>query len=241
MFKEYYDWTRLIKCDAVGKLNSIIYNRQIDNIKCVSEGLHSDKLVSIVKGLCKACGTKRVITVAGLSSSNKITFALRLSIALRAYGYSMLGFEMDDYYKSQADIPFQPDGHKDFEGVDALNISKLTENTHKLLAGETILKHKFDFKTGVDVDIPEKLLKMPPNLFLVIEGISGLNPQLLDAIGREFVTPVYISALTPVNLDFNHRFPTSNLRLFRRIIRDYQFSSISQCETIQRWTSIRID
>ena len=240
MIKEGRTWAKLINCDTIEKLNSIIYKGQVDELKWIAEGLHEQKLAKIAKDLVDNAETKRIVTIAGPSSSNKTTFAKRLAIQLMVNGYKSLIIGMDDYYKDTTEIPVGSDGLQDFECISAINIVLLSERVHKILNGEAVPDRKFDFKTGKGYDDEKKMLVLPPNSFLIIEGIHGLNPELLTTLGRDEVTPIYVSALTPVNLDFNHRFPTSDLRLIRRIIRDYRYRGYSPRQTIMRWTSVRI-
>jgi uridine kinase len=240
MFREYREWAKLIECDNVAKLNSIIYHRQIDDLKWIAEGLHGQKFATIAEHLVKNYEKKRVVTIAGPSSSNKTTFALRLAIQLRVNGYKSTVISMDDYYKDRKDIPFGPDGLQDFESIDALNIASLSDHVKRLLKGEKVPMRRFDFKNGVGFDDEKTLQELQEKQFLIIEGIHGLNPELINSLGQDNVTPIYVSALTPVSIDFNHRFPTSDLRLIRRIIRDYRYRGYSPRKTIMRWTSVRM-
>jgi len=239
MFKEYSEWARLIDCHYVSKLNDIVYKKQIDEIKWVAEGLHEQKFAAIADSLCQNYANKKIITIAGPSSSNKTTFAKRLAISLHVNGFSSLVIEMDDYFKDNDEIPFGPDGLQDFEHFSALNIDVLRERVGQLLNGEKVPRRKFNFKKGKGEDSDSEFLQLPKNGFLILEGIHGLNPNLLNAFGKEKVTPIYVSALTPLNIDSNHRFPTTSLRLIRRMIRDYQFRGHSPRSTLLRWPSVR--
>jgi len=240
MFREYREWAKLIDCDNVVKLNNLIYRRKIDDIKWIAEGLHAQKLAKIAKHLVKNYGKKRVVTIAGPSSSNKTTFALRLAIQLRVNGFNSIVVSMDDFYKNTAEILPGPDGLKDFEHINALNVELLSQRVHQLLQGGSVPHRRFDFTKGMGFDQPDHTFSLAQNTFLIIEGIHGLNPELLRGIGEDKVTPIYVSALTPLNIDFNHRFPTSDLRLIRRIIRDYRYRGYSPRKTIRRWTSVRM-
>lgn len=240
MFQEYKGWAKLLQVDYVSKLNEFIYKREIDDIKWVAEGLHDKKLTSMADYLVKNFEQKRIVTIAGPSSSNKTTFAKRLAIALRVNGYTSTVMEMDDFYKDRDDIPFGPDGMQDFEHISAINTDVLAERVSKLLAGEAVPRRKFDFTSGKGIDNYEQMMVLSPQSFLILEGIHGLNPMLLEKFGRDRVTPIYISALTPLNIDCNHRFPTSDLRLIRRMIRDYRYRGYSPRKTLARWTSVRM-
>lgn len=239
MFDEFSQWAKIWNVDYVAKLNHKIYKRKINDIKWIAEGLHSKKFSEMADRLTENFSKKRIITIAGPSSSNKTTFAKRLAISLSVNGYDSLVIGMDDFYKDRKDIPFGPDGEQDFESITALNIPVLSERVKALLAGQIVPERRFDFVTGVGFDSDKKSWKLKKNAFLIIEGIHGLNPDLLNSFGRENVTPIYVSALTPVNLDSNHRFSTSDLRLIRRMIRDYRYRGYSPRKTMRRWPAVR--
>jgi uridine kinase len=240
LFDEYKNWAKLIQVDCVARLNQIIYTHQIKDLKWVAEGLHDKKLSKIAEELVANFHERPIVTIAGPSSSNKTTFSKRLAIALRVNGFQSLVVGMDDFYKDRDDIPYGPDGMQDFEHVSALNTKVLGERVAALLRGESVPTRRFDFPSGKGIDDPGVMEKLGPNTFLILEGIHGLNPELLNAFGADKVTPIYVSALTPLNIDCNHRFPTSDLRLIRRMIRDYQFRGYSPRKTLSRWTSVRI-
>lgn len=240
MFEEYTKWAKLIGVDTVAKLNELIYKREIEDLKWVCEGLHQRKFAQIAQSLVDAFPGRRVVTIAGPSSSNKTTFAKRLGIALRVKGYDSLVIEMDDYFVDREKTPIGPDGKYDFEAIGALNVDLLAENVHKLSKGEKTLRRKYDFKSGMGIDIQSEVQQLSENSFLILEGIHGLNPELLNSIGADCVAPIYVAPLTPLVIDNEHRFPTTDLRLIRRIIRDQKYRGYSARKTIHRWTSVRL-
>ena len=74
---------------------------------------------------------------------------------------------------------------------------------------------------------------------LILEGIHGLNPALTTAIPPESTLRVYVSVLTHLNMDRHNRISTSDVRLLRRIARDYSTRGYSAADTIGRWPSVR--
>jgi uridine kinase len=240
MFKEYSEWARLIECDYVSKLNEIIYKRKIDDLKWLAEMLHESKISDVAEVLANNFAQKRIVTIAGPSSSNKTTFAKRLAIALRVLGHESLVIEMDDYFHDTADIPVGEDGLQDFEHISALNTKLLGNVVSQLLAGEKVPRRRFVFKDGKGVDSDSEFLRLKSSSFLIIEGIHGMNPICLDALGgQDRVCPIYVSCLTPLNIDSTHRFPTASLRCIRRMVRDYRYRGQSPRATLQRWGSVR--
>ena len=135
---------------------------------------------------------------------------------------------------------FGPDGLRDFESITALNVELLADRVHKLCKGEEVPRRKFNFKDGIGYDVEEEKQKLGEKTFLILEGIHGLNPELLMHLGRDEVVPIYVAPLTPLSIDNTHRFPTTDLRLIRRIIRDHKYRGYSARKTIGRWTSVRV-
>jgi len=240
MFNELTEWAKLIKVENLSTLNELIVNRNFEDLKWTCEGLHSKKLSKIATYLHDNISKKRVVTIAGPSSSNKTTFAKRLAMSLAVKGLSSVVIEMDDYFRNREDTPFNSEGVRDFESITALNVELLSERVHELLHGETIPRRKFDFKQGIGIDSTTEFLKLNENSILILEGIHGLNPILLNKIGRDLVTTIYVAPLTPLHIDCTFPFSTTDLRLIRRIIRDHKFRGFSARKTIRMWTNVRI-
>ncbi|KAH0795940.1 Phosphoribulokinase / Uridine kinase family protein [Histomonas meleagridis] len=241
MITEYNEWVTLFGIDTVPKLNEIVFSKKIDQLKFVAESLHEKKLFEIADKLCSNFSNKRIISIAGPSSSNKTTFAKRLALSLKSNGFSSLVIEMDDFFHNLEDIPHEPGEECDWESIECLNVKLIGERVNQMLLGETVPRRKYDWTNGVSYDDPHETMRLEPNSFLILEGIHGLNPQLLNVLGKERVTPIYVQALSPLKVDLNHRFPCSDLRLIRRLIRDYLFrGSYPPRATLERWTSVRL-
>jgi uridine kinase len=50
---------------------------------------------------------------------------------------------------------------------------------------------------------------------------------------------VYASALTQLNIDDHNRIPTTDNRLLRRMVRDYQFRGMSAERTLGMWADVQ--
>ena len=238
IFREAEDWATILRAENITDINSAIATKRIEELIRINEGLHEKKIAKIAQQLSANFSKKRLITIAGGSSSNKTTFAKRLCIQLRVSGFGATLIEMDDYFQDTAKIPCDKDGKRDLEHISAMNVELLAERVHTLLNGGTIPQRKFNFKRCVGVDSETKFLTLPENNFLILEGIHGLNPELLKHLPD--CTPIYVCCLTPMHIDLNHRIPTSDLRLMRRSIRDHNYRGVSVRRSIQMWTSVRV-
>lgn len=219
-------------------LNEAVLNNQLTPVRLVAEDFHSSQIAAIAAHLATVHSQKPIITIAGPSASNKTTTALRIATALEALGYHSVILGMDDYYKTLSDIPYGPDGLQDFEHISALDLPILADRIQKLTEGKTIHRRRFSFQLLKGVETEDLIVPKDPS-FVIIEGINALNNGFLELLGRDRVTPIYVSALSPVNIDPRHRFPPHDVRLLRRMVRDYNFRRTSPRETLRRWSSVR--
>jgi uridine kinase len=98
----------------------------------------------------------------------------------------------------------------------------------------------FDFKAGRRRETGGKKIRMEERRsMLIIEGIHGLNDALTPQVDPAFKFQLYVSALTQLNLDDHNRIPTSDNRLLRRMVRDYQFRNKDAAGTISMWPSVQ--
>lgn len=82
-------------------------------------------------------------------------------------------------------------------------------------------------------------MRIDEHTVLILEGIHALNPELTPQIPAANKFKIYVSALTTISLDDHNWIPTTDNRLLRRIIRDFNYRGYSAQETISRWPSVR--
>ena len=204
----------------------------------VSEALMEKKIADIADTIKKDEKNKKFIFIAGPSSSGKTTFAHRLTVQLKAYGMKPKIISLDNYFVNREDTPLDDDGNYNFETIDAIDVKTFNDDMLRLLAGEEVDIPAFNFVTGLR-EYKGNYLTLGDEGILVVEGIHGLNPGLSYELPEENKFKVYISALTQLNLDYHNRIPTTDGRLLRRIVRDYQYRGASAMRTISMWPSVR--
>jgi uridine kinase len=144
---------------------------------------------------------------------------------------------MDNYFLDREKTPKDENGQYDFESLRALDVSQLEEDLSRLTAGERVQVPHYNFKTGLRE--PGEVVQLQPGQIIILEGIHGLNPDLLPDFPEEETFRIYVSALTQLNLDRHNRVSTTDTRLLRRIVRDAAERGYSALATIQRWESVR--
>lgn len=233
---EYEDIHKTLGISTVYKLNKAISEGKAQDIISLAEALHEKKISDIADKIIERKNVKAIL-IAGPSSSGKTTFAKRLGIQLRLNGLKPVTISVDNYFVERKVNPKHSDGTYDFECIEAIDLKLFNEHLTKLLNGEEIDVPTFNFKTGNKEYHGEKM-KLADDEVLVMEGIHCLNDKLTESIPKEQKYKIYISALTVLNIDYYNRISTTDTKLIRRIVRDYQFRSYSALHTLQTWLSV---
>ncbi|MGM9530135.1 MAG: nucleoside kinase [Phascolarctobacterium sp.] len=237
-YQEAEDWSAMIKCNTIGKLNKLIEEGYAGRIIQVAEALHEKKLAGIADLIAARREELKLVLIAGPSSSGKTSTAQRLSIQMAVNGLRPMPISMDDYYRNRIDTPRKADGSYDFECLEAIDLELFNEHLQKLLAGERVKMPKYNFRTGFR-EYRGNELQMQENSVLVVEGIHGLNEKLTASIPAHKKMKIYVSALTPMSFDEHNRIHTTDARLLRRMVRDSQFRSHDAESTLTLWIDVR--
>lgn len=235
---EYRRWGRILGVENVGALNDIVKEGKIGDLIRVSEALHEKKIAQIADMITESEERKRVVLISGPSSSGKTTFAQRLSIQLRVNGLRPVTISLDDYFLNREHTPLDENGELDFEAFEAIDTKLFNQHLCSLIQGLECEIPIYNFHTGAREPVGRKL-KIDDDQILVVEGIHGLNERLTADIPRESKFKIYISALTSMNIDDHNRIPSTDTRIIRRIVRDFQFRGCNALNTIKRWPSVR--
>lgn len=236
-FGEATNWGRLMEVSYVDDLNKKVLNGEYKELIQLSEALHEKKVAELADIIKRQ--KKRIILIAGPSSSGKTTFAKRLLIQLKVNGLKPIYLGMDDYFKEREEIPVDENGERNFEDVSALDVDLFNMQMNALLAGEIVDIPSFDFIDGKK-KFGQRLISIDKDQPVIIEGIHALNGELSASIPDEEKFKIYISPLTALNIDKHNRIPTTDARMLRRIVRDYKFRGYSAKNTIEMWPKVRI-
>lgn len=222
--------------DYLGELNALSDDEKREVIKFSEEG-QAREIDNIAEKAVKE--GRRLVLIAGPSSSGKTTFAKKLCAGIEKYsGVAPIYLGTDDYFLNRADTPLGPDGEPNFEGLDALDLELFNQQMTDLLAGKEVDIPEFDFMQGVKV-FGKRITKLSPDQVIVMEGIHSLNDDLTRQVPLKEKFKVYISPLTRIAIDAHNRISTCDARLFRRMVRDNQFRGRDAAQTIRDWPKVR--
>lgn len=235
-FSEAKKWQRLLDVTYLPDLNNKIAEGKAKDLILLSEALHEKKIAEMADMITE--GKKRIVLIAGPSSSGKTTTAKRLCIQLRVNGLQPLYMGTDDYFVERKDTPLDADGKPDYEGLDALDIELFNSNMNDLLAGKEVDLPEFDFVTG-SKSFGRRITSIAKDQPIVIEGIHALNGKLTEFIDDNEKFRIYVSPFTQLNVDTHNRVPTTDARMLRRMVRDYKYRNKSAAGTIDQWSQVR--
>lgn len=230
-------WGEILDVGTVGALNEQISAGNIGNIILAQEAIMEKELGNIAEQIA-ALPDKKLIMIAGPSSSGKTTFSHRLSIQLMAHGLKPHPIAVDNYFVERVDTPKDENGQYNFECLEAMDIELFNQQMSALLRGEEVYMPTFNFITGTK-EYKGNSLKLGPEDVLVIEGIHCLNDALSYSLPAENKFKIYVSALAQMNIDEHNRIPTTDGRLLRRMVRDARTRGASAQKTISMWPSVR--
>ena len=239
IFKEYVGWNKLLHISNVGEFNKACKNQKSFEMIKVSEALHEKKVAQIADQIAhRESGVPRFVLISGPSSSGKTTFSKRLTIQLMVNGIRPVVISMDNYFVNREDTPRDENGNWDFEHLNTLDLPLFRQQVADLLEGKTVSLPFYNFETGMR-EFRGETLKLEKDTVVILEGLHALNPELMPNIPREATFKIFVSSLTTVNLDNHNWIPTSDVRLIRRIVRDYRYRGYSALETIARLDSVQ--
>jgi len=236
VINEHSRWVKLLGVENVGKLNQQILDKKEGNLIKIAEALHEKKVAYIADKIAEKKDV-RLVLISGPSSSGKTTFSKRLSIQLQVAGLKPLVISLDDYFVNREFTPRDSSGEYDFEAIEAIDIKLFNEHLLKLFAGEEVEIPRFDFTTGSR--LPGPRMNCESDNIIIVEGIHALNPNLTLLIENNLKFKIYVSALTQISIDRHNRIPTTDNRLLRRIVRDFNYRGHTALATLKRWSSVR--
>ena len=241
MFNEALRWNIIMGLSTVGDVNEAFLSGRASELIQIAEALQEKKIVQIAEEIDRRYRNEenplKVVLITGPSSSGKTTFCKRLSVQLKACGLKPLSIGTDDYFVNRVETPKFPDGSYDFDNFDTVDHELMESDIMKLLEGQEVAVPEFNFVTGLR-EYNGKRIKLGEGRILLIEGIHALNPALTSRIPDYAKFRIFINTLTGTNLDNHNWIPTSDNRLLRRIVRDYNKGAFTARESISQWQNV---
>jgi phosphoribulokinase/uridine kinase len=230
------EWAAAVGIKNIGALNQKIVSGDPNSLILMQEAYFEKQIGNMAMEIVKK--NKRMVLIAGPSSSGKTSFSKRLSIQLAALGKQPHAISVDNYFRGRDFAPRDAEGNVDFESIENVDLPQFNEDMQNLLSGKRVELPRYNFFTGKR-EYKGDFLELGEEDILVIEGIHCLNDRMSASLPEDSKYRIYISALTPLNIDEHNRIPTTDVRLLRRMVRDNRTRGYSAENTISMWKSVR--
>ena len=226
-----------LKVPYLSDLNSLIIDYKIKDFIDACELTFNEYIHECAKTIVENDQIK-VILIAGPSSSGKTTTTKRLSSYLKAQGYDPIQISTDDYFVDKEKTPKNDKGEYDFECLRAIKLEEFNSDLNDLINGKEICLPVYNFNEGKGKRTNKKI-KLNDNSIILIEGLHCLNDDLTPYIDNRYKYKIYLSPFIPLNIDPHNYISTLDLRLIRRMIRDFRTRAVSVSGTIDLWQIVR--
>lgn len=238
VFRQAEKWSESMGIRNIADLNLAVKEGRGPDLIRICEAYQEKQIGIIADDIAQQTDAIRLILIAGPSCSGKTTFAQRLRVHLMVNGLHPVPISMDNYYLNRDQVPLDENGEQDLESINAIDVELFNEQMIRLIQGQEVEIPYYNFLTGKR-EYSANPIQLSQDQPIIVEGIHGLNEKLTEMIPSENKYKIYISALTQLNVDNHNRIPTTDARLIRRIVRDYQFRGTTVEETLKMWGSVR--
>ena len=214
-------------------IENIVTNMKDDTrfvLRC--EEVFHDKISSAAASILMNKGQKPIVCLTGPSGSGKTTTAMRLREYLENLGVKVCMLSMDNFFLP---LDQRPPEASDWESPYCVNRDLLIEDIHRLMDGELVELPVYDFKAGGVGGY--KPMQGDKDAVIIAEGIHMLNPLIFDKI-RGVANGVYVAPRTRIITNDDKIVRPEQLRVARRMIRDYNTRGHSIAQTVERSESV---
>ncbi len=233
--REHQQWLDIMGVRTVGEFNTAITDGRAAELINVSEALQERKITQMADEIKER--NARIVLIAGPSSSGKTTLSKRLAIQLMCCGIRPHTISTDNYFVNRLDTPKDENGEFDFECIGAVDTDLFNRQMSQLLVGERVELPRYDFPSGMR-KYEGNFLQIGEKDVIILEGNHALNPIMSAQISEADKYRIFVSPLSTIALDDHNTIPTTDIRLLRRILRDYKYRGYSALETIHRRPSV---
>ena len=162
-----YRWSDSLEVPNVGALNKMIVDGRGQDLILMQEALQEKNIGQVAEKAVKD-PDRRIVMIAGPSSSGKTTFSHRLSTQFAALGYNPHPISVDNYFRNREEYPLDENGQPDFEALGCVDIPQFTTSTRTSSEGD-IFPYGFAFTSFELDDAVMSLNDLLPDLIRLAE------------------------------------------------------------------------
>lgn len=203
------------------------------------EDSFSDRFYSIAEDICQRRAL-RIVRLFGPTCSGKTTAAEILIDLFGRFGKKAHVVSIDDFfYPREQLLKLSKDkgiDGIDYDSPDTIDLEMLRAFTEEIFESSVVHCPIFDFKEGRCVGFRELLID--ENDIFIFEGIQANYPNVISILSSHGSASIYIAPQSSVCAG-GETFEPNELRLMRRLVRDYYFRGSRAEFTLMLWESVR--
>ena len=221
----------------LNEMNAVVRGKKEEEFIADFEKKFDNSIAEIAQKACAKKSGKFVIAITGPSSSGKTTFSGKLAGEFSKLGMISEIVSLDNFYLNADQIPINESGEPDLESVYALDLEEIKRFFEELFLCRKSKMPIFDFqKRGRSrKQIP---IKFGEGTVVIVEGIHGLNEEVTKFIPQDNLYQIYISVKKGFCLQGKELFDKRQVRLFRRLVRDFHYRGTAAKDTFNMWPSV---
>ncbi len=177
------------------------------------------------------------LLLSGPTCAGKTTTANKIIHDLEAVGRRVTVISLDNFFKSRTEQrSVIGNDDLDYDSVNALDLDMLTECVEGARQGRRIKMPVYDFITQSTSHFEE--LEIAENGVIVFEGIQAVYPEITRLFKERNYVGVFINVDDDIMIN-GVFFSRDDIRLSRRLVRDYKFRGANAEFTLFLWDKVR--
>ncbi|MBQ8738234.1 MAG: hypothetical protein IJZ04_01925 [Clostridia bacterium] len=198
--------------------------------------LDFEKRLCDVSNRVKNTGVESLL-LSGPTCSGKTTTANKIISDFEQVGRQVSVISLDNFFKPRADQRAIVDNDEiDYDSVNALDLDILTACVNQARQGRTVKMPIYDFITQTANKY--ETLKIDENGVIIFEGIQAVYPEITSLFKERDYIGVFINVDEDVMIN-GVFFSRDDIRLSRRLVRDYKFRGANAEFTLFLWDNVR--
>ena len=182
----------------------------------------------------------RVIRLFGPSCSGKTTTARHLISFFKKFGKRAHVISIDDFFYDRdylRELSIKKGLTEiDYDSPDTIDCEELGAFVEEIFSDNKVVCPVFDFKTGMRSGY--KTMNIDEDDIFIFEGIQAVYPKVVEMFEKHDSVSIYILPQRDI-LAGGECFESNEIRLMRRLVRDYNFRNTQPDVTFSNWDSVR--
>jgi uridine kinase len=178
------------------------------------------------------------IALSGPTCSGKTTTAKRLTEELSALGHVVHTVSIDDFFRSGNETErgnLDHDVETDYESAGALDLDYFAECVRGITEKRRVYLPSFNFRSGRRSGYT--LFEPCEESIVIFEGLQAVYPEVLSLLPADKCGRIHVSVDDDIRVH-GSVFTRREIRLIRRIVRDFKFRGASPEFTLYLWGGV---